>query len=442
MENSVTLDDIVPPLVKGEIYTLDIFHAERHSTGSNFKCQTTLTQPCNAIAKGVVQIAFPVANFTSSDFMALGGPNYGYVNTTVPSAPTFVLTNGKVENTVGYIFHKVEQNIGAGFVSNFTFTAAPGSEGSAFVIQRQGLSNLNGGTGGNLGIGNMIGSLAVVFDFCVERDFGFCATSQVRIHSNGLDYNNVSNDTRLSYGTLHSFANFTNGTQFTVRVEYLVNPPWIQVFLENSLYLILRNVTIEDMIGSRAAYIGFTASTGPTRTGAISITQWTFTTVTLEDAYTKWVSDKYAPPINITANDEATAYFTIQNIDACNNTVEYGGFSDLVSARFLDIVNPANPPIPATILDNNNGTYSVGLSTTIVSNFSLEVTFGENCTWNEPSSACFADNITFAVMTIAVVTQNNTSPPVSSGLPSQALVGVGVGVGVFLGVSGIAVFFL
>jgi hypothetical protein len=430
-------------LVIGEIYPLDIFNTERHTTGSNFKCQTTVNLPCNAISEGVAQISFPGSNFNASDYMALGGPTYGYVNVSVPGSETLVLTGGNIEGSVGYVFNKIEQNIGAGFVSSFNFTAAPGSEGFAFVIQRQGLTNLNGGSGGNLGISNMVGAIAILFDFCVERDYGYCSTSQVRIHSNGLGYNNVENSTRLSYGTLHPYANFTNGTEFNVRVEYLVKPPWIQVYLENSLYLILRNVVIEDMIGSRAAYLGFTASTGPsTRTGSISIASWTLTTVTIENSYSTWVSNKYAPPINITANDEATAYFTIRNIDACNNTVEYGGFSNLVSARFLDIAHPTNPPIPAIIVDNNNGTYSVGLSTTIVSNFSLEITFGENCNWNKPSSTCFADNITFAVMTLPVVIQNNTSPPVSSGLSSQALAGVGVGVGIFLGISGIAVFFL
>ncbi len=188
--------------------------------------------------------------------------------------------------------------------------------------------------------------------------------------------------------------------------------------------------------------MGFTGSTGgSSRKGTIKITSWELQTVTLEDTYTTWVSNKYAPPQTILANDRERASFKIRNIDACNNTVEYGGYSKRLYAKFIDINNSTRAPLPAIVIDNADGTYSLELETNVVSNFSLSVMFGQNCV-NASSTQCWYDSIAHAVTTTPVAVVVPTEPPVEQGLPSDALVGVGVGVGVFLGVSGIAAIFL
>lgn len=186
--------------------------------------------------------------------------------------------------------------------------------------------------------------------------------------------------------------------------------------------------------------MGFTGSTGSSRKGTITITSWNLKTVTLEDTFTNWRSDKYASPKIILANSRERASFIIGNLDACNNTVEYGGFSKRITAKFTDIHDSQRAPIPAIVTDNSDGTYSLALETSIVSNFSLEVTFGQDC--NKTSPHCWSDSIPLAVRTLPVPIIVPTEPPVEQGLPSDALTGVGIGVGVFLGVSSILGIFL
>jgi fibro-slime domain-containing protein len=68
---TVRLDDVVPPLVKGNTYRLDLFHAERHSDESGFEIETSLcdrfgeVQP-TPVDAGVADAAAPAPDAGSA----------------------------------------------------------------------------------------------------------------------------------------------------------------------------------------------------------------------------------------------------------------------------------------------------------------------------------------------------------------------------------------
>lgn len=149
---SVNLNTITPALVPGKVYSLDMFHAERHCCGSNFKISTTIAQSCSILTSTTETIPLS-GGFTTFDAatQALLG------SATISNGLTLV--NGAL-NSVGVFWYTNQQNVGNGFEARFQLTAnsIDVKYGFAFVIQRSGPTAVGfGGTAlGYRGISNYL----------------------------------------------------------------------------------------------------------------------------------------------------------------------------------------------------------------------------------------------------------------------------------------------
>lgn len=242
------------------------------------------------IALLVAGMASPaMAQFSYPDFSSVAGLTFNgiagqtgnVISVTPPAGPS-----------VGSVWHNTQQNVGQGFVSNFTFrisdVAGLGADGLVFVIQNESLSAL-GGTGGaigyatnpnfpsQIGIGN---SVAIEFDMWNNGnswpDFG--NDNHVSIQTNGLSANLPGQANSLANAT--PGVNMSDGNIHAVRVVY--TPGLMQVFLDDLVNpLISANVNLNShmlMTGGTNAFVGFTAATGQAMNAQRhEILSWDFT---------------------------------------------------------------------------------------------------------------------------------------------------------------------
>ena len=111
--------------------------------------------------------------------------------------------------------------------------------------------------------------------------------------------------------------------------QFGTRPPWIEVYIDDSLYLQQRNISLVDVLDSEDAWVGFTASTGltPAERSDIFITEFKVVAVAITDQNTQ----PYNLP-NGTQSAVADGHhflsFSVQNFDFCGNRITFGGYSD------------------------------------------------------------------------------------------------------------------
>ena len=174
MKGSVNLDNLAHSnLTKGNVYSFDIFHAERHTEQSNFRIETTIAKVCNVVDSGTS--AFDLISTDETKLKLLGSASL------LAPGGNVILTKGTDRARVGYAWIGQQVNVGTGFVASFTFKMTQhrsvGGDGIAFIIQRHGIDNINGGTGGTMGIDGIKNSIAVVIDTCANRTATFISAN-------------------------------------------------------------------------------------------------------------------------------------------------------------------------------------------------------------------------------------------------------------------------
>jgi fibro-slime domain-containing protein len=444
----------------GEFYALDIFHAERHSSGSNFKITTSLVPGCNIVDAGKLAYSWVPSNL-AQDWKLVGGPTWGIV-----SGNNIKLTDSSVYGSVAYAFLRNQVNVGAGFVIRFSFTASSKGEGFVFAIQRDTITDLGGGSGGNLGFRDIKKSIGIAFDFCGDRltspNNPTCTSRDVRLHYNLNSPETPNSVTSASTKKLRAQLIHPNelndGVSHTVEIRYFdKSPPWLEVFIDDDLFLQKRNIDVEKILGGRNAFIGFTAATGgfqPQSASTILITDMTVSTIAIEDKNARTLNIPQTK-VEALANGREKLTFLVKTNDFCFNSIEFGGAGDrargilervddsvpssrrrLVQSSFNISTKSPDNLVEAIVVDLQNGQYSLNFSTTKVGNYSLNIWYGKGCFLNNQSFPTTPTPTCFYEYKANIAAFTPVPPPVDNPveqpdtLPQAVLTGVGVAAGV------------
>lgn len=361
----------------GEFYELDFFHAERHTSDSNFWITTTMLPSCTGLFSGEYTLLSEDTNaFVSLDRLTSSRIKSNYLE----------LTAGEDEYVGRRIFSASEQNVGSGFVATFNVTITGDSSntnyGCAFVIQNRpdGLDNYPVTMGPGLGFRFVSASFAVVFD---------AQNMQVRLHHvNSPDELNtpLGNTTRTMYD---SFQMKTNGTH-AVRIQYLWNPAWFEVYIDDSLYLREKDVNLTEILGSGSAYVGFTSGTASNPSTQV-ISDFKMRTMQVSYTETEFLSEANQPSNVGYIVSNTPSRVRVQTYDACGRIIGFGGDSSRLSGIYVRVDEDVSgrrlqdnsteiSVVNATVVDNEDGTYDLELYSDEEGVFVLYATFGENCT--------------------------------------------------------------
>ena len=331
----------------GGIYSFDLYNAERHTTGSNFKVTTSLTFECSILNSGGSVYSWAPATL-AQDFKLVGGKL-----SSVVVGDTIRLTSASAPNLASYAFLRQQVNIGTGFVLSFQFKVLQPGRGAGFVfaLLSQSITNLNGGSGGALGFRNMNASWGVAFDFCVDRaenlTYPPCLVRETRMHYVNVptSMNNATNATVKKRASLYMPNTLNDGFQHQVMVRYFgQRPPWIEVYIDDSLFLQERGIDLEQVLDAHQAWVGFTSATGSSAQESVDllITDLQVTAVAIADQNTR----PYMPPnatLSAVADGRHPLSFSVQNFDLCGNVITFGGYPERAYAYLKSNVPSAAP---------------------------------------------------------------------------------------------------
>jgi len=439
-------------LTVGEVYQFSIFHAERHTSASNFNLYTSISENCNIARPNSGSVSVDISNTTSTEITLSEGV-VQFENGTIQ------LSNAAntAQDFSTYMFTTNQQNIGPGFIATFSFRVLDEAaiEGLAFVATRrsEGLTNIPVSTGSGLGYRFISNSIAVAIDMCTDRAEGRdCSGQQVSLHypDDADDTNEDLSSTLRVYDSVLRSLRYTNAYNepetHVVRIEYLERPDWLQVYIDDSLYLRQTNFNLEDIIGGRDAYIGLTSSTPSSDVGTLEILSFTLETIAVEANSTVGVDlTEDAETLTLVGNGKSSAGFTIQTRDLCGNDVENGGLSSYFKAWYIpteqesssiDEVPDAiegsggrrslsnstetwvlytDDRVDATIQDNLDGTYTALLSTTEPGMYALYSCFGLECgydwsTLEQMTNDSYYDKVDRAVLVVPLTSQPTQFP--------------------------------
>jgi len=375
----------------GGIYQFSLFHAERHTLESNFKLTTTLRPGCNVLQSGQLSVD---SNVSPAQSIAQFG---GIFRTSKPEYilpdGSLVLTTPSDTFTASQIFFTQKQNVGTGFVCEFKYVSEGAASDFAFASfvfilhnRQEGLSNFPFTTGGNLGFKYVSNSIAIVFDGGKE---------QIRIHHRDVpeEYNGPKVGLRVWENL-----SWAPGEELSVRVVYYERPNWLEVYVNESLYLREDDLDLQGIIGGRSAYVGFTTGTG-SQVVTQRFSDFRMSTVQIDPTRTGFSPSQ--PLLDSVADGSTPGGVVVVNYDSCNNRIQYGGFPDFIKGVYVQVDQDVRAParrrvlrgrglqtdgsarplvVPANVADNNDGTYAIEIVTTDVAEFRLFAVFGENCT--------------------------------------------------------------
>jgi hypothetical protein len=216
-----------------------------------------------------------------------------------------------------------------------------------------------------------------------------------------------------------------------MRIVYYQNPNWLEVYIDDSLYLVDKDFDPIKEIGGRDAYVGFTTGTSEHYSAPIEISNWTMETVNVAIAATRSVGylatqepatlqsaiaamhggdfgddaqdqvttnsvlDNNTTDVKpvVTINSDELATYTISTFDLCDNRVDSGG-----KAQWLDAALMRRPDVnetdidptsvtdtdisvraPGAVTDHLDGTYSVSFTAVELGKYDLFLSFGPAC---------------------------------------------------------------
>lgn len=392
-------------LEDGQVYTLDIFHAERQRGGSNFELTTTLFAACNVIQSG--EDSFNLAETVNEEdfetlFLADG--------VTLFDERSFQIMSSDQEFTGTHIFTRVQENLQPGFNAKFLARIDGQTEGFAFVVQAQGIEDFPKRAGRTFNFDGLTASFAVLFDLCVERDSSNnCVGQDLRLHfpDNSTFGNNPDPVAAANGGTrrVHDriLRDLNRNEAFPVEISFFGDSPdFLEVYVNNSLYIRQKGFSVEDIIGSAGAHVGFTAGSTD-KAGNVYIEDFSLSIVAVDPRRTQIALEQPSNETVVADGVSKTEGFVIFTEDLCTNPFQSGTQQDLISARFFEVPNEdelvggrrtllnsegnavfvaqeeAPAVVDAFIQDNLDGTYALQLQTEVVGEFLLAVAFGEGC---------------------------------------------------------------
>jgi fibro-slime domain-containing protein len=477
------------------VYSFDMYHAERHTWGSNFAITTTLTSECSVLQSGKVAYSWTPARL-STDWKLVGGPKSGVV----VGGNKIQLTAKNVTSLASYAYLQQQVNVGTGFVAQFTFSASSQGEGFVFGVVSDTITDLNGGTGGALGFRNMNQSWALAFDFCADRASApsnpACNARETRVHylgsPNNVTTNSVSSSTtKVLRAPLYAPNTLNDDLDHTVVIRYFAKrPPWIEVYIDNDLFLQKRGIALDQVLGGRNAWMGFSAATGATTqsTSDIFIKDFSVQAVAIADDRTQKLNFPNAS-VSAIADGRQSINFSVQNFDFCGNKIEFGGFASraygqlvlstssptrsptrrptfaptlkptVAGRRMLQTINGTQSnssasmtTITADVTDLADGSYVFEFKTKVPGVYDLQLWYGAGCfsggNSSTPLNASATNGSCFYAFQsqVAVFAPATLSPTVpddqpSQSLPQAALTGIGVAVGVIVAVGSVIIFF-
>src|SRR5262249_22547278 len=140
--------------------------------------------------------------------------------------------------------------------------------------------------------------------------------------------NNASSITKRLRSQLIHPNELNDNVQHSVEVRYFdKSPPWLEVIIDNDLFLQKRDIDVERIIGGRNAFVGFTASTGqfPKTASTITINGVEISSIAIEDKNVKALNLPIVEPQVALANGRQTVAFLLKTFDFCTNPIEFGG---------------------------------------------------------------------------------------------------------------------
>jgi fibro-slime domain-containing protein len=323
-------------LAKGGIYSLDMFHAERHTFGSNFKITTTLTSNCNVLRSGSTVVDSGSPGASAESWLALGAAQVSGANQLRLVPP------GSVAGDASAVYLRSKFNAGAGFVVQFSFSVSRLSarrlpQGFALLLHNrdEGLVNLPVTTGDNLNYRNIPNSTAVVFELCQDPDAG-CKQQEVSLQRAARPGDVISpgaSPRKTRRAPVLRTLSFPQEVH-NVSVEYLETPDWLEVYIDNSLYLREEGFSVRSALLGRDAFLGFTSSVAQANAATITISNVKVSSVSISPANT--TVEPAAVPADAPANGRAAAKVSFRTRDLCGNPVDNGGFASQAAALFVE----------------------------------------------------------------------------------------------------------
>ncbi len=163
---------------------------------------------------------------------------------------------------IGACWYNIQQQIGDGFETVFTFKIADlnagGADGFAFVIQNHALDAI-GVEGGGVGYAGIPRSLAIEFD--TWWNSGEPDDNHISVQTAGILENQAAHDNSL--GHVSPLINLSDGDTHIVKIVYA--PPTLHIYLDSLTFPLLSvKVDIVDtlQLTDGMAWVGFTAATG------------------------------------------------------------------------------------------------------------------------------------------------------------------------------------
>eukprot|EP00924_Labyrinthula_sp_SR-Ha-C_P007620 augustus_masked-scaffold_42-processed-gene-1.8-mRNA-1 protein AED:1.00 eAED:1.00 QI:0/-1/0/0/-1/1/1/0/908 len=383
-------------LEDGQIYTLDIFHAERQTVQSNFRLTTNLFPACNVVQSGTQAFDFSSINSADLDTLFFAHPK---VDFNTGNSNSFLLQTSDDINSGTFIYTAAEQNVGRGFRTTFSVSIEGNVEGFALVVQEDTLDDYPISTGRNFNFRGLKNSFAVLFDLCLSQD-GDCTEKRVSVqYPDGNDLggaNSASDETLQTRDSL-----FGSMSTFDVEIIYFGDAPnFLEVTIDNSLYLRESNFDIEGILGGLAGFVGLTASSS-SFSGNIEISNWQLETVEVDPTKSQpdFDPNNIVPEPFAADGETPSSGFSVQTSDFCENLLDTGDLDTLFSAVFIEVLgneedesgrrlqasayaNNSTVPdvIVGDIVDNRDGSYTIQMVTQTVAEYRMAFTFGEGCT--------------------------------------------------------------
>jgi hypothetical protein len=319
---------------------------------------------CTVVANGGNHAApnpvtiFKYPSFSPSDLSTLTVIENAQISGTqlqlTQEAPTGGLTS--------YVWTTERQRVADGFQTTFEFQVTPNTpnagDGFTFFIQNYRISDLNGGSGSNLGSFGIPNSIGVTVDLCVDRP-NACTIQEVGLKltngSFGITSFPVANVTNLGLST--------SNQPFTMVVFYegrlFGSSAKLSVTLNDQL---LFTETVGDLAASlfdgRFAYFGFTASTSYLQTASIFVNSWDMIVMP---------SDSEVLHLNPTTPFSfpfgTTAAFVVQRLTSCQTDVTINDHANITATLSQELTSGFNInqlyTLNGNVTNNLDGTYTV-----------------------------------------------------------------------------------
>jgi len=388
--------DFSPALTESNSYSLSIFFVHRSSTfNPMIRWQIPGGSICDAVsgANNTFSVATfgPATNPIPNVYDTQNGAGMiGITGSSLRLTTNSLLSSSALYYAEGNVAQKF--HVRDGFETSFTFTISDctGSDctcastpckvaGFAFIIQDDSVT-ARGGAASALGYEGILSAVAIEFDGIQDLSESDPTWSHISYHRSsgaGQPISAVETTTGSnSYTDQTKTINMSPGQSHTIRIQYLPGQQltssstrlgWMYVFVNGELTPSLEYAIDSSQFDmfSNDAYVGFTASTTGSDAVPILISNWAFKVVQPSATLSSFRTKSFSA----TAGVANSANIMLAR-DSCGNAVTTGGDASKVSATLTGTAS-----LTATIIDTNDGNYTIQFTATIEGSYTLAVRF-------------------------------------------------------------------